>query len=820
MRESSLFRNTWLNLLGQGIPLALAFVVMPWLLHSVGQARMGVLTTLWVVIGYFGLLDLGLGRAVVHMVAERIARGRSDEVPDYIWPALMIIGSLSVIGGIVIAAFSPHLVSLLVNVPDSILAETEAAFFVVSLSLPFVTLTSCLRGVLEAKQEFFGANILQSLTSGANVLAPVMTVLFTPDLSVLAWGLFVARIFLLIAHFVMALRAVPELKKRPRFSRAMLKRLLHFGTWSTVSNIVSPIMVYIDRLVVGAHVEASAVPIYAIPHEAVIRFLILPAALSRALFPKLSSLTEHEVRHGLYHRVIGIMTLAILPVVGVMIYFAEEGLSWWLGPQVGHQAAPILKILALGYFFNSTAQIPFVHLQSLERPDLTARAHLFELPIYLGLLLWLTLRWGPAGAAVAWTIRVALDGGMLFWMVHRLHSRRRFVSEIWGILAAAGLLLPGLFITGLAPRIFLFVFMILVFAFIAWRFWFDENTRSWIETTLSVTDTKDLPDESNIHPSTHKVAIALATYRPDLELLRKQLGSIREQTFQDWFLIVHDDMSMNVEQLSGVVASEIPANRFRVVGGGARRGAVGNFASTLEFVPDFCDLIAFCDQDDEWAPNKLAELIRAFDDPKVAVAHSDLRVVDRVGAEIHSSCWALERRDTGSLSFGKIITRNPVTGCSMMFRSSLLSDILPVPEQAPASPSFFHDSWVALIALKHGHIIAKSMPLVQYRQHGANMVGAESGGGFISSWQDLRQMAHKSLRAFAARRELETAWLERAGAASESYRPMFTGGRDFGFGILCATLSWAITSSSGYLKIGLQLAFGRFLWDLGFRPRT
>lgn len=818
MRQSSLFRNTWLNVLGQGIPLALAFVSMPWLLHSVGQARMGVLTTLWVVIGYFGLLDLGLGRAVVHMVAERIARDRRDEVPDYIWPALTIIGTLSVFGSIVIAAVSPYLVHVLMNVPTDLLGETESAFFAVSLSLPLVTLTSCLRGVLEAKQDFFGANILQSLTSGASVLSPVITAFFTPDLSVMAWGLFIARIFLLIAHFAMALREFPELKQRPRFSRAMLKRLLHFGTWSTVSNIISPVMVYIDRLVVGAHVEASAVPIYAIPHEAVIRFLIFPAALSRALFPRLSSLTENEVRHGLYRRVIGIMTLAIFPFVAVMVYFAEEGLSWWLGPQVGHSAAPILKILALGYFFNASAQIPFVHLQSLERPDLTARAHLFELPIYLCLLFWLTVHWGPKGAAIAWMIRVALDSGALFWLVHRSHNGRRFLAEIWGVLLGACLLVPGIFIEGLVPRVFTFSFMIAMFSFIAWRFWFDDNTRSWVHSMLAW-NREASRDIATPAEKPHRVAIALATYKPDIELLRKQLSSISKQTFSNWFLIVHDDCSMDISELHGIVASEISPERFQLVAGSDRRGAVGNFASTLTFVPDDCDLIAFCDQDDEWAPRKLEELVHSFADPGVSVVHSDLKVVDRQGAELYPSCWALERRDTGTLSFGKIITRNPVTGCSMMFRSSLLNEILPVPDQAPSSPSFFHDSWVALVALKHGQVVAKPIPLVQYRQHGANMVGAESGGGFILSWQDLRQMAQKSLRAFAARRELERAWLARTGDLSNGYRPIFTGKRDYGLVILFATLVWTVTSSSGYLKIGLQLAFGRFLWDLGYRPR-
>jgi O-antigen/teichoic acid export membrane protein len=413
VRESSLFKNTWLNLLGQGLPLVLGFVLLPWLLHSIGDARMGVLTTIWVVIGYFVLLDLGLGRAVVHIVAERTAQGRRDEVPDYIWPALLVIGSLSVLGGVVVALLSPEIVHALVKVPEDLRLEAVGAFFAVSLSLPLVTLTSCLRGILEARQKFVGANLLQGLSTGANVLVPVATALSTPNLAVMAWTLFGVRCVLLIAHLVMAIREFPELKNRPRFSRSSLRRLFHFGTWSTVTNVVGPVMVYLDRLVVGSRVDASVVPVYAIPHEAVTRFLIVPAALARALFPKMSSLT-HEVRVDLYRRVVGVMTLAIFPMVAIAIYFADECLSLWLGPKLGMSAAPILKVMVLGYFFNATAHIPFIQLQSLERPDLSAKIHLVELPVYLAGLFYLTNRWGALGAASAWLLRVSFDSICMF----------------------------------------------------------------------------------------------------------------------------------------------------------------------------------------------------------------------------------------------------------------------------------------------------------------------------------------------------------------------------------------------------------------------
>jgi O-antigen/teichoic acid export membrane protein len=479
VRESSLFKNTWLNLLGQGLPLVLAFLVLPWLIHTIGDARMGVLTTIWVVIGDFVLLDLGLGRAVVHIVAERTAQGARDEVPDYIWPALFVIGTLSIVGGLIVAVLSPEIVHLLVKVSEELRPEAESAFFAVSLSLPLVTLTSCLRGILEARQKFVGANLLQGLSTGANVLVPVATALSTPSLATMAWALFWARSVLLIVHFIMALREFPELKRAPRLSRGSLTRLFHFGTWSTVTNVVGPVMVYLDRLVVGSRVDASAVPIYAIPHEAVTRFLIIPAALARALFPRMSSLT-HDVRVDLYRRVVGVMTLAIFPGVAVAIYFADEALRLWLGASLGASAAPIFKILVLGYFFNATAHIPFIQLQSLERPDLSAKIHLVELPVYLAGLFYLTNLYGALGAASAWLLRVSFDAVCMFWTTNKLHRNAGLVSETWGIAVGGCLLVPAFFPLAIWLRALLCLLAIAVCTVLSWRFWFDSETRVWI----------------------------------------------------------------------------------------------------------------------------------------------------------------------------------------------------------------------------------------------------------------------------------------------------------------------------------------------------
>ena len=70
-----LVRNTFWNLLGEGAPLLVALVAIPRLVHAMGMQRFGILTLVWMLIGYLSLFDLGLGRALTNLVAQKLGAG-------------------------------------------------------------------------------------------------------------------------------------------------------------------------------------------------------------------------------------------------------------------------------------------------------------------------------------------------------------------------------------------------------------------------------------------------------------------------------------------------------------------------------------------------------------------------------------------------------------------------------------------------------------------------------------------------------------------------------------------------------------------------
>src|SRR5438445_11654353 len=97
-----LIRNTLYNLLGLGLPLLVAIGSMPMLIHSLGDARFGVLTLIWAVVSYFGLFDLGLGRALTQQLSVLIAEKREHDIPPLIYTGTMLLTGFGAVAAVLV----------------------------------------------------------------------------------------------------------------------------------------------------------------------------------------------------------------------------------------------------------------------------------------------------------------------------------------------------------------------------------------------------------------------------------------------------------------------------------------------------------------------------------------------------------------------------------------------------------------------------------------------------------------------------------------------------------------------------------------------
>ena len=121
--SASLSRNVLWNFAGQAAPLFAAVFSIPLLIRGMGVDRFGLLTLAWMVIGYFSLFDFGLGRALIKLVSEKLAEGRSAQIPELIWTALFLMTGLGIAGAVLMFALSGWLVTSMLKIPVALHGE-------------------------------------------------------------------------------------------------------------------------------------------------------------------------------------------------------------------------------------------------------------------------------------------------------------------------------------------------------------------------------------------------------------------------------------------------------------------------------------------------------------------------------------------------------------------------------------------------------------------------------------------------------------------------------------------------------------------------
>jgi O-antigen/teichoic acid export membrane protein len=469
-----LARSTIWNLAGQILPMLAAVCAIPAIVKGIGLDRFGILTLGWVVVGYFSLFDLGLGRALTKMVADKLAMGRDHELHALIWTSSFLMLALGLIAGIAMFALSPWLVDRVLKVPNNLKLETLHALYLLSASVPIVISTSGFRGVLEAMQRFGTVNRIRIPMAISVFLGPLLIIPFTKSLAWIFAFLVAGRFFAWIAYIVACMSTLPGLERDITIETSNLKAILQFGGWITAGNLIAPILVYVDRFVIGALLSLTAVAYYTTPFEAVSKLLTLPGAMAGVLFPAFAtSYVRDKFRTGfLMQRAVKYVFLALFPIVLILVAFAPEGLKLWVGAVFAQNSTVVLRYLAAGVFVNCLAQIPLSLVQGTGRPDLAAKLQAVELPLYLAAIYWATKNHGLAGAAIAWSSRVTVDALILFVLAYRLLPHRQSQGVLFRLAASVVAALAIFYCVTLPPslaaRAVMVTAVLLILAAAAW----------------------------------------------------------------------------------------------------------------------------------------------------------------------------------------------------------------------------------------------------------------------------------------------------------------------------------------------------------------
>lgn len=415
----SVSRHTAYNLMGTAAPILVALVSIPIYINLIGEQRYGMLSIAWILLGYFGVFDLGIGRAAAQRIASldktQATRGQA------FWTALTLNSALGALGGLAIWPAAHYFFAHQFQIETDLKPEVLQALPWLVLALPLSTITGVLSGALQGVERFLQLNAINATGSILFQTLPLLAAwLWTPDLGILMPVAIGSRLLGVIFLFFACLRHVTS-NLTPSFNTHEARELLKFGGWITVSSLVSPVMVMADRFIIGAVIGAKAVTQYTVPFQLAERSTIVPSALSSSLFPRFAKDSDHD---GKQIAVISVRLLLVLmtPVMVAAILLADPFLRIWISSEFSEQTALTLQILLIGFWINGVARIPHARLQATGHPNVVAICHLMELIPYL-VVLFLGLNvGGVAGAAAAFTLRVFADHILLSAQAGTLRS--------------------------------------------------------------------------------------------------------------------------------------------------------------------------------------------------------------------------------------------------------------------------------------------------------------------------------------------------------------------------------------------------------------
>jgi O-antigen/teichoic acid export membrane protein len=474
------------NLSGQAIPAVAGVFAIPPLIAGLGTSRFGILTLAWIAVGYFSLFDLGMGRALTKLVAERIGTDQERDVATLAQTALALMLVFGAVGAIIGILVTPWLVGEVLRIPLELQTETKYAFRLLALSLPLVITSAGLRGLLEGMHQFGWVNAIRIPIGVFTFIGPLLALPFSTSLVAVVAVLIAVRAIAWFAYLICCVKLAPDLLKDLRSESRLVPLLLEFGGWMTVTNIIGPLMIYMDRLLIGAIVSAAAVAYYATPYEVVTKMWLIPGAMLGVLLPAFSAgfRQDPEWVRQKFNRSAQLLLLILFPVAFLIILFAREGLTLWLGSDFATQSATVAKWLAAGVFVNSLAMIPFTLIQGAGRPDLTAKLHVIELAPYLVGLWWFTTLHGIDGAAVMWTLRAGCDFVLLYTLA--ISFLPRGAIAVHHTLAAVAVAVAALVLaalpTSIPAKLAYATIMLLITGVVAWK---ALGARTWLISRLA-----------------------------------------------------------------------------------------------------------------------------------------------------------------------------------------------------------------------------------------------------------------------------------------------------------------------------------------------
>jgi O-antigen/teichoic acid export membrane protein len=415
-------RNTLFNYLAIICVTLIRFIAMPILIHGLGQDRYGIYATVMSVVGYVGLLDLGIGISLTKFVAEYYAKRDFRRLNEMLSTSLLLYLGLGILGSAILIAFSGLLVEHVFDIPVSLQTEGRYVFWISALAL-FNGLTLGIFGnLLNGIQR---QDITRTIAIGNALITYSGSILLVSlGFKLVAFMLFatVMDVLSFLIQLGIARRMLPEVRFFPRiFRKQELKQIVNFSFAMFINQLAARNMGVLDKLILGFFLPIANVTLYVVGFTLASFAFRIPSAAVLASLPAASELMAQDRLDAVHElilrgmKVTGLMAIPIFTLMGVL---APDIVRLWMGEGY-EQSAHVLQLLLVGYFWMVLSSSGLNVMIGIGKPYINTYYAVAQILLCSSLSILMVQFFGVLGAAAGSAMAYTLGG--VVYLVHSTH---------------------------------------------------------------------------------------------------------------------------------------------------------------------------------------------------------------------------------------------------------------------------------------------------------------------------------------------------------------------------------------------------------------
>jgi len=432
-----LWRNVFSNWTAFAFTAGVAFFLSPFVVRSLGDSAYGAWVLLGSLVGYMGLLDLGVRAAVTRYIAKFYAEANHRRSSNLATSALVIFfvsGLVAITLAVLIAAF----VVPAFRIPDDLIPESRIVVILGGATMAVTLISGVFEGIIVGRERFDYASGIDIGIEGLRALLIVIALLSGRGLVALASIQLGVTVLRGVTAYNVCRRLYPQLEVRPgNWNRQYIRLIFSFSVYTVLLQASGRIIMFTDSLVISAFLPVSLLTFYAIAANLIQYSRGIVSGIYYTYTPLTSALQARGQTLELQRMVLKgarFSTLVILPIVVTFVLRGGSFIGLWMGPQYADRSGAVLWVLALTVWTEGAYGIVAATMFGLDRHRGLVPIFFTEAIVNLGLSIWLVQRMGIIG--VAWgtalpRLAVALIAGPWYLRRELGINARSFSFNAW-----------------------------------------------------------------------------------------------------------------------------------------------------------------------------------------------------------------------------------------------------------------------------------------------------------------------------------------------------------------------------------------------------